>query len=201
MNNETIDDYWHEIIPVARLHLPPQDHEHEVFFLWHHAHEQYGDKHGEIGIPLIEAGARDYIHVKACFCVPRMIVTVGLTPTVPTNLGEGIGQVLEAHQAGSTRIFLAGLQAWYYGDVNTLMLWEVDLFPPYNVVDPAQNFLLAILWQCFEQTLLARFPACERIVTPGWEPQYEGTAFRQFLMQQGYVPHRENTYHKVISHP
>lgn len=199
MDTTTIDDYWQEMKLVARLPLPPQDHENDVFFLWHHSRERYGRDHGEIGIKITKAGERDYIHVKACFFVPRIILTVALSPPVKSDLGEEIGHVLDSHQEGSDRYFIAGLQAWYYSDLKMLMLWEVDLFPNYSEADPTQDFLLIILWQSFEQGLLGRFPDCEQIVTPGWEPKYDGEQFRAFLAARGYSPHRENTYHKMIA--
>lgn len=198
MNNLANDDYWQEVTLMARLPLPPQE-ENDVFFLWHQLREGYGRGHREIGVPLTQAGERDYVHVKAYYNVPRLIVTIGLTSASKPEPGEQIGQMLDLHQEGFYQHFIAGLQAWYYNDVKTLMLWEVDLFPAYRVEDPTQDILLATLWSAFEQALLARFPACARIVTPGWEPNCGIEAYRRFLEARGYVPHQENTYHKMIT--
>lgn len=192
------DDYWQRSEHIARLPLPPADIENDVFFLWHQSRERYDRHHREIGIQLTRAGERDYVHVKACFYVPRIILTVGLTPPINTELGEEIGQVLDAQQEGHDRHFIAGLQAWYYGDEKTLMLWEVDLFPSFCEADPTQDFLLATLWQSFEQGLLHRFEDCKAIVTPGWEPKYDNEQYRAFLVHRGYTPRVENTFHKII---
>lgn len=193
------DDYWQRSEHIARLPLPPADREHDVFLLWHQSRERYDRHHIEIGIQLNRAGERDYVHVKACFYVPRIIMTVGLTPSVTTELGEERGQVLDAQQEGHDRHFIAGLQAWYYSDKKTLMLWEVDLSPSFGEPDPTLDFLLATLWQSFEQGLLARFTDCKAIVTPGWEPKYDTEQYRTFLRHQGFAPHFDNTFSKPIT--
>jgi hypothetical protein len=56
--------------------------------------------------------------------------------------------------------------------------------------------LLAVLWQRFEKELIERFPDCERIVTPAWEPKYKGEQRWRFLADQGYTPHVENIFAK-----
>lgn len=78
------------------------------------------------------------------------------------------------------------------------MLWEVDVRSHYAGSDPSQDFLLITLWDTFEQALLQEVPDCERIVTPGWEPSYEGEGWKRLLSERGYAPHRENTYIKTI---
>lgn len=198
MGDTNLDDYWQREEFVARLPLPPQNYESDIFFLWHQSRERYGRDHREIGVKLSAAGERDYVHVKACFYVPRIILTVALTPPVETDIGEEIGEVVDSHQEGSDRHFIAGLQAWYYPSARTLMLWEVNLFGSYRDEDPAQDFLLSTLWHYFEQGLLERFPVCERIVTPSWEPSYEPHQWERFLAARGYTPHYENTYSKAI---
>lgn len=81
--------------------------------------------------------------------------------------------MLASEQEGHDRIFIAGLQAWYYRNDKILMLWEVDLFQQYGTDDPPTDFLLSTLWQCFEEGLLKIFSDCTQIVTPGGEPQYD----------------------------
>lgn len=197
-SSKNLDDYWQEAELVARVPLPPSDNENALYFLWHHSSERYGRDHREIGMTLKEAGERDYVHVKACYYVPRVILTVGLTTPVHTELGEEIGQVLDAEQEGSDRYFIAGLQAWYYRSVRTLMLWEVDLSAQYSTANPTEDFLLSTLWQHFEQRLLEQFADCERIVTPAWEPKYDSEQYQAFLQDRGFSPHCDNTFIKTI---
>lgn len=179
--------------------LPPRDRAHEVFFLWHESNERYGRDHHEIGVSLSSAGERDYIHVKACYYVPRIILTFSPTPPVKSELGEEIGEVTDSRVEGHDRHEIAGLQAWYYPDKKTLMLWEVDLFGAYREEDPTRDLLLGSLWYFFERDLLLRFTDCERIITPGWDPKYDGEKWREFLESQGYAAHQENTFIKVIN--
>ena len=199
MQTTGFDDYWQREEHVARLMLPLGDYESEVFFLWHASRESYGTDHREIGVNLKGAGERDYVHAKACYYSPRIIVTFDLAPPAQTQLGEEIGQVTDSRVEGSDRHFIAGLQGWYYLSEKTLMLWEVDLFGQYRTQDPTRDFLLGAFWYFFEQGLLQQFSDCERIVTPGWEPKYEGEKWRQFLESRGYVPHEENTFIKSLS--
>jgi len=154
MQTTAVDDYWQREDHVARLMLPPRDYEAEVFFLWHTTREEYGKNHREIGLKLNDAGLRDYVHVKACYYSPRIVLTIGLTPPVETELGEEIGQVTDSRVEGRDRQEIAGLQAWYYPSEKTLMLWEVDVFGQYSADDPTQDFLLGSLWHFFEQGLL-----------------------------------------------
>jgi hypothetical protein len=194
-----VDDYWQQEEHLARLPLPPLDVESDVFFLWHYSRERYGKGHREISVRLTDAGERDYVHAKACYYSPRIVLTIGLTSPALAEPGEEIGEVLDERREGQTRHFIAGLQAWYYAAEKTLMLWEVDLSGQYAGDDPAEDFLLSSLWHFFEAGLLRRFPDCERVVTPGWEPDYDGDRWREFLRGRGYAPHVENTFIKHVS--
>lgn len=193
MQTENFDDYWEKTEHVARLQLPPADRDTEIFFLWHFARESYGANYDEIGIKFSAAGTRDYVHVKACYYTPRIVLTVGLTPPVQSAIGDEIGRVEDARAEGSTRHFIANLQAWYYENEKTLMLWEVDLFDQYAASDPTKDFLLAAFWYFYEEKLLELFPDCERIVTPGHEPKYDKDGWHEFLKGKGYEPNFENT--------
>lgn len=193
-----LDDYWQRVEPIAKLPLPPQDHEHDVYFLWHQSREKYGRGHQEIGITLTEAGERVYVHAKAYYSTPNIIVTVAFTTPIRTAIGEEVGQVLDSEARGAKHHEVASCQAWYYEKERTLMLWEVDVRSHYAGGDPSQDFLLITLWDAFEQALLQEVPECYQIITPGWEPGYEVEQWKSFLSARGYNPHRENTYIKTM---
>ena len=199
MSDTNIDDYWTSTEEIGRLPLPPRDDERDVSFIWHQSVEKYGRGHREIGLRLTEAGERDYVHAKAVFYSPRFIVTFAITPPVQTELGEEIGEIVDTKRDGLQRHEVASCQAWYYRNERTLMLWEVDLRRDYREGEPSQDFLFSTLWQAFERRLLVEFPDCERILTPGWEPSYDGKQFRAFLASQGFKPHEDNTFIKIIS--
>lgn len=194
-----IDDYWQQVKPLAKLPLPPQNYEHDVYFLWHQSREKYGRGHKEIGVTLTETGERVYVHAKAYYSTPKIILTVAVTPPIQTAIGEEIGHVLDSERRGATHHEVASCQAWYYEKERMLMLWEVDVRSHYSSGDdPSQDFLLVTLWDAFEQALLLEVPDCERIITPGWEPGYEGDQWKVFLSGRGYAPHRDNTCTKTI---
>lgn len=195
----SLDDYWQQEEHVARLLLPPRDHGQEVFFLWHSSPERYGKDHRELGIDLSDAGERQYVHVKAYYYAPRIILSVSLARPVETPLGEEIGEVTESRVEGADRHFIANLQAWYYPTEKSLMLWEVDMSGHYGMSDPTRDFLLGSLWYFFERGLLSRFRDCERIVTPGADPSYSDESWREFLKSQAYQPHRDNTFIKLVT--
>lgn len=188
------DDYWSREEFIATLPLPPQDHERDVFFLWHHSREKYGRNHKELGLTLREPGERDYFHVKACFYSPRIVLTVALTPPEPGELGEEIGEVVGSRNEGRNRHEFANLQAWYYPIAKTLMLWEVDLYGSYGEEeDPTKDFLLSSLWVMFERRLIEQLPDCKQILTPHHEPDYDRELFQAFLRQRGYAPGAEGS--------
>jgi hypothetical protein len=189
-----VDDYWNKEEFAGRLLFPPHDDERDVFFPWHESRERYGRNHRDLGLTLREPGERDYIHVKACFYSPRIIVTLALTPPMQSELGEEIGEVTGSRQEGRNRHDIANCQAWYYPTEKTLMLWEVDLFSSASEEeDPTKDFLLSSLWVLFEKQLLERFPDCERILTPHHEPRYERALFQAFLCERGYTPGPEGS--------
>lgn len=187
------DDYWNKEEFIATLPLPPQDVDRDVSFLWHQSREKYGRGHKDLGLILKEPGERDYIHVKACFYSPRIVLTVALTPPAPGEFGEEIGEVMGSRNEGQNRHEFASLQAWYYPTEKTLMLWEVDLFGSYGgEEDQTKDFLLSSLWVMFERRLLDQFPDCERVLTPHHEPDYDRELFQAFLRERGYAPGAES---------
>ncbi|HKQ05705.1 MAG TPA: hypothetical protein VJ464_11270 [Blastocatellia bacterium] len=127
-----VDDYWEREECAARLPLPPGDQEQDIFFLWHHSRECYGKNHQEVDIRFQDPGERDYVHCKAFYYVPRIVLTVSATAPVQTDAGTEIGEVLDSRKEGSDHHIVAGLQAWYYRAERILMRWEVDLFHPYR---------------------------------------------------------------------
>lgn len=200
-HNTAIDDYWTQGAEIGRLPLPPRDNERDVSFIWHQSREKYGRGHREIGLGVLrDGGERIYVHAKAVFYSPNIILTVALTPPVPSDLGEEVGEVMGSRFDGQTRHEIANCQAWYYEREKVLMLWEVDMRANYKESeDPTQDFILSSVWRSFEQALLRELPDVEAILTPGEEPNYEDDQFRAFLQSQGFTPHIENTFRKALS--
>lgn len=196
-----IDDYWDRGEEIGRLPLPPRDNEREVSFIWHQSREKYGRGHREIGLGVLrDNGERVYVHAKAVFYSPKIILTVGLMPPIETAIGNEVGEVLGARTEGQTRHEVANCQAWYYEKEKVLTLWEVDMRTNYRESeDPTQDFILSSIWQVFEQKLLREFSDVKTILTPGHEPSYDDEQFRAFLQQQGYAPHIENTFRKILA--
>jgi hypothetical protein len=194
MTTTAVDDYWSKEEFAGRLLFPPRDNERDVFFPWHESSERYGRNHRELGLTLADPGERDYVHVKACFYSPRIILTFDLTPPIQTDIGVQIGEVTDSRQKGQNRHDVANCQAWYYPNEKTLMLWEVDLYSSVSgEEDPTKDFLLSSLWVLFETRLLERFPDCERILTPHHEPRYDRAFFQTFLRERGYTPGPEKS--------
>jgi hypothetical protein len=88
-------------------------------------------------------------------------------------------------------------QAWFYPGDRLLVLWECYLRDPWRQADPLRDPALAALWRGFEDRLLTRFPAANRIATPAWEDPYPGPAWQAFLAQQGYAPATAAVFWKV----
>jgi hypothetical protein len=79
--------------------------------------------------------------------------------------------------------------ATYYPAVHGLLLWELDLTPPFRPLDPAQDTRYQTLWRGMEDTLLDLLPETRFLVTPGWDPDYDQDTWERFLVAVDYLPH------------
>jgi hypothetical protein len=77
------------------------------------------------------------------------------------------------------------LQAWYYQDDRTIVLWDCLLHGQYREADPALDANLRTLWRGGEELLTRRFPEATRLVTPSWESAYDTREYRGFLETMG----------------
>jgi hypothetical protein len=195
---EIIDDYYTRTEEIGPLPLP-HEREQVIYLLWHQSRESCERGHREIGLGVMRHPChRVYLHAKACFYTPEIVVTFATNPQLTSDPDQEIGYVLESEACGRTRHEIGNIQAWYYEKERILMLWEVCLYSHYCEPDPTGDFVLLVLWETFERELLRELPDTEAILTPGWEPKYEPQQWRAFLTEQGYAPHRENTYRKVV---
>jgi hypothetical protein len=76
------------------------------------------------------------------------------------------------------------------------MLWDCYV---YAGEDPRTDHTLCALWNWFEQFLLKRFPATERIATPAWSFSYDRKDWQAFLTQQGYHPFNPQAFVKQVA--
>jgi hypothetical protein len=193
--DEIIDEYWTRRVEIGRLPLPIEG-EQDVALIWHQVPENCGRGHREIGLGVMKDNTeRVYVHAKACYFTPEIVVTIAVTAP-NAGPGEQVGVVEDARRRGSIRREFANLQAWFYPDAGALMLWEVDLWRG-REEDPAQDFLLACLWDGFERELLRVFPDAQEIITPH-EPNYDSRLWAAFLAGRGYTPHVENTCRRML---
>lgn len=162
---------------------------------WHQSEERI--RHHDELLPLAEkTDRRAYVHARPYVLEPAISLTIGLYPR-ETSPGI-IGEVVDLSRHGMRQRELGQAQAWYYPADKLLMLWECYLFDPVRQCDPTTDQLHAFVWRGFEQTLLARFPATERITTPSWEDLYERQAWQQFLGGEGYLPYSQGVFLKWI---
>jgi hypothetical protein len=98
---------------------------------------------------------------------PAITLTVTLSP--PSTDADTVGEVVASEWTGRRHREIGQAQAWDYPRDRLLMVWECDLFDADWQANPLHDPALAMLWQGVEAELRRRFPATERIVTPGWE--------------------------------
>jgi hypothetical protein len=195
-----VDEYWNRpLVEVGRLPLGIES-EQDVFLIWHAAREECGREHRELGLGVMRATdneliTRDYIHCKACYFVPDLVLTLAITDP-NAKPGEQLGTIEDVHSRGSRRVEFAGLQAWFYPAVRALVLWEVDLWRGAEA-DPREDFILAVLFDSFERELLKVFPEAREVIAVD-EPKYEHAHFAQFLHERGYEEWRERTFIKRL---
>jgi hypothetical protein len=179
---DELDEYWTRRVDIGRLPLPIEG-EQDVALIWHQVSENCGRGHREIGLGVMKDNTeRVYVHTKACYFTPEIVVTIAVTAPNAAP-GEQVGVVEDARRRGSIRHEFANLQAWFYPDAGALMLWEVDLWRGREEA-PAQDFLLACLWDGFERELLRIFPDARQVITPH-EPNYPSEEWAAFLAERG----------------
>lgn len=196
-----VDDYWTRRVEIGRLPLRFEG-EQDVALNWHQAREHCGIDHRELGLGTFTGQTeREYVHAKACFLTPDLIVSVAIARPAfgapASRIGEQVGTVTGSQMRGSIRREFANLQAWYYPTARALILWEVDLWERYRDGKLAEDFILSCLFDGFERELLRVFPDAREAITPH-EPNYEDADWGSFLARRGYAPHIDNTYRKLI---
>ncbi len=155
---------------------------------------------------------RTYFHVKPFIWQARIILTVALgdEPVEATSLNNfvdtpAIGRVVASDESNYERLYVGMGQAYYYPRDKTIALWEclADHWTKQETSDLDEGAFFVTLWQRFETLLLRRFPEAQVIVTPGWEPKYDGEVWRGFLMRQGYAQNQSHprTFRKVFENP
>ena len=180
------EPYWQEDLVLGNIELGGSLA--DLHLVVHRGWEAY-TRHQEL-IPLDHAaGRRLYVHGRPYVVEPDLTLTIAVDP-VPRENGhrERIGHVETAMWGRGRRQVVGNAQGWCYPRDATIVLWECILEGAYRQPVPAQDPLLALLWQGFEQLLVAQLPAATRLVTPSWEPECEPHHWHDFLSAQGYVP-------------
>lgn len=198
MGDTNFDDYWQHEELAARLPLPPQDSESDVFFLWHQSRERYGRDHREIGIKLRSAGERDYMHVKARCYVPRVILTVALSSPVETDRGRETGEIADSRQEGSDPHFIAGLPCLVLPN----RAYHNSLGSRSRVI-PGRRFNRRISCLPRSGTILSRgcmsgLLTASEALRRALEPSYASQHWERFCTERDYAPHYKHTCSKAI---
>lgn len=183
--------YWHldlaigegrycgEVVPIhLRLHV---------------AQESYWGR--QEMVPLAQPrGRRVYVHARPYVLQPEISVLVRLFDRPGPD--GAIGKVVSSKVKGMQAQEIGNAQAWCYPEERLLVLWECYLFDRSPAVPPAQDQTLTMLWRMFERLLQEHVGGFDRIVTPGWEPEYAEADWRGFLEQQGYQPTDKRAFAK-----
>src|SRR5262245_60801439 len=95
-----IDEYWTRSVDIGRLPLPVEG-EQDVSLLWHQSEETSERGLREIGLGEMKGVIRrEYIHAKACYFVPDIVVTVAVAD-LDARPGEQVGVVEDVKSRGS----------------------------------------------------------------------------------------------------
>ncbi|HEX9987294.1 MAG TPA: hypothetical protein VGE45_02315 [Chloroflexia bacterium] len=153
----------------------------------HFSEERY-HRVGEVDeiVPLqAKSGTRIYVMARPYILEPDYRINVGLYEQ-PAREGA-IGEVTSAEWVGMRQREVGQAQAWLYPEDRTLVLWECFLEDWYRKEDSRTDENLKTVWLGFEGFLLRHRPEINRIVTPSWEPIYEGDreAWPEFLQTVG----------------
>jgi hypothetical protein len=167
----------------------------------HVSHERDHRSDGDEIVPLRhKSGTRLYVMAKPYILEPDYRLTIGLYPQ-PTTQGA-IGEVTGSDWVGMRQRVIGNAQAWLYPQERILILWECFLEDQYRQQDPRIDGNLKAIWFGFERFVLRTLPRpIQRIVTPSWEPLYDGAgpAWTDFLEAVGYRHIGSRAYCKRVT--
>jgi hypothetical protein len=166
----------------------------------HVSEEHYHRSEGDEIVPLRHnSGTRVYVMARPYILEPDYQISVSLYNR-PTQEGA-IGEVTSADLVGMHQRDVGQAQAWLYPQECTLVLWECFLEHWYRNEDPRTDENLKAIWLGFESFLLHNLSHdTSRIVTPSWEPLYDGDrrAWPEFLEELGYYRLGKRAYSKDV---
>lgn len=189
-------DGWTRLIPAGRLQLPQR--EQEVAILWQQWPERYKAGGYEPGYGrLPEPGVRECVTARACYWQPGRADSA-----LRAAFGAAYDVICDAAPDGLTRQDIATLYAGYYPAVQVLCIGEVSVFMAFLMENPDAGILVAGLWDAFERSLLAAFPATKMICTRGGSQDYYKRFYDRLLRERGYAPGAGYSYRKAAPpHP
>ena len=118
--------------------------------------------------------------------MPDIRLTVALSPGPQPD--GAIGEVMDGEERDGRRPPIGTMQAWYYPVDGTVLIWEAFLASFARDTPLGKDVNMRRLWLRVEDSLITRFPAATRIVTPCDDPAFETTSDRAFLGSLGYTP-------------
>jgi hypothetical protein len=187
------DDYWTEHIQLFTVQFPtyntkPQ----KVWGRFHTSEERYFAIQHEI-IPLSEKkGKRIYINMQPYVFELQLTITVGLfpKPKAYADQDEAIGQTIgQPKHEGFREAQVGNVQAWYYHQDKTIVLWECFFDNRFRRHPLLQDANMQKLWKGFEHWLIRQFPQAKTLATPFNDPIAESIdEYQAFLKLLGYTP-------------
>jgi len=118
--------------------------------------------------------------------MPDIRLTVALSPGPQPD--GAIGEVVDGEERDGRRPPIGTMQAWYYPVDGTVLIWEAFLASFARDTPLREDANMRRLWLRVEDSLITRFPAATRTVTPFDDPAFETTSDRAFLGSLGYTP-------------
>lgn len=182
---------WTRMIPAGRLPLPEGGQ--DIAILWQQWREHYEAGEYEPGYGRLSAsGDRECVNARACYWRPCRADSV-----LRAAFGAVYEVLCDGTPNGLMRRDIATLYAAYYPVTRVLCMGEVAVFSIFLKENPEGRRLVGGLWDAFERSLLAAFPATETICTRGGSQDYYDGFYRRLLTERGYAPGAAHSYRKV----
>lgn len=190
-------DFWNVDMLIGELTLW-QGERYALRLMAHDSEEIYRQPAREEIIPLAhQRGVRTTINARAYVLLPDITATLG-QPAPGADAGA-VATVSASSWAGMRSERVGSMQAWYYHEDRSVVLWECFLEEQYRGANPVEDANSYSLWEGFERFLIHRFPHARQLVTPSDEDLYELAEYQQFLQSLGYSRLNPQAFGKTLS--
>jgi len=183
-----MNNFWNKDVSLGEMEI--RGRKKEIRLKARISREEFYNTRSEILDCLNNSKYRTHVFGKIYYREPVYMLHIAFNP-----YGLKIGRVERVERKGKRDVEIGIARAFYYDDVDILVLWECYLHKNICKSPKDKNFKTA--WRGFEKFIANLFPS-KVIYTPSWEPLYNEKEWIDFLESEGYSKYNELVFFKKI---